>query len=464
MKKVFISAGLVAVGAAGLQTALAADSDIVPAKFWSVSGTLRGFYDDNYNCGTGNNKQFSSGVEVSPSVSINVPLQQTDFGLRYTYGAYYYQQRSSDRWDQTHQVDAWMDHKFNENWKVNVSDTMSIGQEPELQSPTPAGAQPVVYRVNNNYLANHGDVTLDTDWTRLFSTSLHYANGYFNYDNSGATTGTVTPSLFPVPPSINHNGIPTWNELGASGASLAGLLNRIEESASLDLQWHIQPETMVFIGYSFAWANYTGNEPIAVANYYNPSASQFQSVIYNSSSRNNYTQYGYVGFQQEFTPNLNAKLRLGASYIDTYNDPLYPSTSWNPYADLSLSYTYLPGSYVQLGMTQDVGATDVVQPDASGKITQYAKNSVVYADIKQQIIQKLTGTVIGRIQYSEFDGGAANNSTQTAYGLGVNLHYQFNQHWGAEVGYNYDDVVSDAIGVSPSYNRNREYIGVNANF
>jgi len=65
------------------------------AKLWSVSGTLRGFYDDNYNTQpSGTFKRSSFGFEFSPYVSLNVPLQQTELGLRYTYGLYYYQARN----------------------------------------------------------------------------------------------------------------------------------------------------------------------------------------------------------------------------------------------------------------------------------------------------------------------------------------------------------------------------------
>ena len=46
-------------------------------------------------------------------------------------------------------------------------------------------------------------------------------------------------------------------------ASLAGLLNRIDQTVSLDFQWHLAPETMAFLGGSFERVNYTGNEPIA---------------------------------------------------------------------------------------------------------------------------------------------------------------------------------------------------------
>src|SRR5215469_123213 len=123
MKKLFVSAGLVAIGAATFQSAKADDAGSDPGtispKYWSVGGTLRGFYDSNYDL----NGRSSFGFEVLPTVSFHVPLQQTDIGLRYTYGLYYYADRTSlngnnDPFDQTHQVDFWVNHAFNERWRA----------------------------------------------------------------------------------------------------------------------------------------------------------------------------------------------------------------------------------------------------------------------------------------------------------------------------------------------------------
>ena len=49
MKRIVASVGLVALGASGLRAD--SDSDLTqnPNKPWSVSATLRGFYDDNIN-------------------------------------------------------------------------------------------------------------------------------------------------------------------------------------------------------------------------------------------------------------------------------------------------------------------------------------------------------------------------------------------------------------------------------
>src|ERR1017187_9985148 len=93
MKKLFVSLGLAAAGTASIYAAYAPDSSD-NSKMWSLSGTLRGFYDDNYT--TTPQRHGSTGFEASPSFSLNVPLQQTEIGLRYTYGLYYYQ-RSEER-------------------------------------------------------------------------------------------------------------------------------------------------------------------------------------------------------------------------------------------------------------------------------------------------------------------------------------------------------------------------------
>jgi len=428
-----------------------ADSVTSP-KYWSVSGTLRGFYDDNYNI-TGNGKG-SFGVQAMPSVSFHVPLQQTDLGLRYTYGAYYYQDRNDigvNPFDQSHQVDLWVDHAFNERWKARVNDTFAVGQEPELLNPNPSGPNPTPYRLNGDNIANHGAISLDTEWTRLLSTTISYDNNFYDYDNSGATTVAY---LFP----------PSWNLLvgpggTSSSASLSGLLDRDEEGVSFDLKWHVLPETIAFVGYQFSWVNYTGNEPIAVYNYSTP---VFGSIVYRSSDRDSYTHYGYLGISQAFTPNLNLLLKAGASYTDEPNLPLGSSTSVNPYADISLNYTYLPGSYVQFGFTQDIGATDQINPDSTGHITQYAKDSVVYADVNHRITEKLTGTLIGRVQYSTFEGGSASSADEVWYSVGLNLGYQITQHFSVDGGYNYDNLVTKLAGLQ--YSRNRVYLGLTATY
>jgi LysM repeat protein len=432
MKKIFISLGLAAAGTASLHAAYAPDADAMQStKIWSVSGTLRGFYDDNYSTSPNGQKQGSAGYEVSPSVGFDVPLQQTEIGLRYTYGLYYYQERrnqGNDPYDQTHQVDLWLDHAFTERWQTKVADTLAIGQEPALLNPSVGSAPATPFRVEGNNIANNGTVTLTTDWTRLFSTVLTYNNGYYDYQNDGTTEAN----------------------LATQGASQSAILNRIDQFVALDLQWQVAPETIFLVGYQFEWVDYTGNQPIAV----NPSGG-----FYFSDSRNNTSDFGYVGLQRSWLPNLTTSIKVGAQYTDNYGDSS-PSTT-TPYTVSSLTYTYLPGSYLELGVTHEQNATDIVAPNVNtGRITQSQDSTVVSASVNQQITPKLLGTVIGTFQYSTYNQGAFENEADQDYGVGVNLSYAFNQHLSTEIGYNFDDLQSNIP--DRGYSRNRVYLGVTA--
>ena len=423
MRKLLVCAGLAVAGTTALQAAYTPDlNSMETSKMWSLSGTLRGFYDDNYNTApSGPDKRGSYGFEVSPSFSLNVPLQQTEIGLRYTYGLYYYQDREETTGrpiDQTHQADLWVDHAFTENWKTKIQDSFVVGQDPDL-----INGGGTLLRVSGNNIHNNGTITLDSQWTRLLGSELGYQNNFYDYQNSGGTA--VNPSL-------------------------AGVLNRLEHLAWVNLNWRLLPTATAFVGYQYGQENYIGNEFIAPG--------------YVSDARNNRSHYGYVGVQYTPLDNLNIAVKAGIQYIDFYNPPTgVPTTSQtSPYADLSATYTYLPGSYAQVGFQQRRNATDLVGNPAlaNGKITEDQESSVVYASINHKFTPQLTGNVLGNIQYSTFKGGQYDSQSQTWYTLGANLSYSFNPHVSAEIGYNFDDLTSSV----QKYQRNRVYVGVTGTY
>ena len=130
---------------------------------------------------------------VFPPDKLNVPLQQTELGVRYTYGMYYYQKREDlgqNPIDQTHQLDLWVDHAFTERWQAKVQDSFVVGQEPELIDPNTS----VTARTAGNNIRNTGTLTVNTMWTRLFSTAFDYQNSIYDYQNSGGTW-LPTPAL-----------------------------------------------------------------------------------------------------------------------------------------------------------------------------------------------------------------------------------------------------------------------------
>jgi hypothetical protein len=424
MKKIFVSVGLAAAGVAGWSSASAQSLEAgATPKLWNVSASLRGFYDDNY--AVAQNKKGSFGFEFTPSVSANVDLPQTDIGVKYTFGLYYYLQRANnglDPLDMTHQGDLWVDHAFNERWKLNLADSLAVAQDPELVQ----GGTPV--RVSGNNLANRAQATLNTEWTKPFSTATHYGNNLFIYQN-------------------NNNGTP-------SNPSYAALLNRIEQNAGIDLQWHFSPETIGFVGYNYSWVRYDGNAQIA------PS---YGSVNYYSSSRDYNTHYGYVGVSHEFGPSLSGSARGGVSDTEMYNDPVSPNSSLAPYADLSLTYTYLPGSYVQAGFTHNINSTDVATPSATtGRLTAYQESSVFYMDINHRFNSKLSASLLGQYQYSTYKEGGYNGEGDSVVRAGINLDYQINRHFSAGIGYSFDDLISSIAGRANT--RNRVYIGLTAKY
>ncbi len=439
MKKLLISAGLVAVGTANIQQAMADSTALAPApsNIWSAGGTLRGFYDSNYAVQNAGSNKGSYGIELSPTVSFNDSLQQTDIGVRYTYGLYWYQQRQitgANPFDQTHQVDLWLDHSFNERWKATVSDTLGVCQEPELiGNISGPGGSAVPYRVNGNNIGNHANFILDTQWTRELSTKLHYSNDFYDYEQSGF----ITPA---------NGGGP------AGTASLAGLLNQDEQNAGLDLQWHFDPETMAFVGYSFDYLDYIGNEVIEQPPLGNSISSSY---------RNSYSHQLYVGLQHDFTPNLTGSIKAGAEYVDNFNQTTPGSTAWSPYATASISYTYLPGSYVQLGFNQGDNSTYVLSPLGTGGIVQYQETSIIYGSINHHFTEKLIGTALAQYSYSEFHGSYS-LGPDVVCSAGLNLTYIINRYLSTDIGYNYDHLRSDVPGAA--YERNRFYIGLTATY
>ena len=424
--------GLVAAGAAGLPVLHAQDMAGASPKAWNIAASLRGFYDDNY--AVAHDKKGSFGLEVSPSVSANVDLKQTDIGVRYTFGAYYYQQRQDaglDAFDYTHTAELWLDHSFTERWKLNVSDSLAIAQDPALLQ---GGGSPI--RVNGDNIANRAKVSLDTQWTRQFSTKAFYGNSAYIYSDKG-TNNPVSPSQ-------------------------AAILNRMEQNVGIDFQWTLQPETMVFIGYNYSWVRFDENQNISPSIIlFNP-PNPPRLIQYLSNSRDNNSHYGYLGVSHTFSPNLSAQVKGGASYTDSFNDPVSPSTSWSPYADISLTYTYTPGSYVQAGFTQDINSTDVVQPGANGHLTQYQQSSLIYFDINHRFSPRLSAALVSQYQYSSYQEGAYSGTGDSDVNVGISLNYQINRHLAAEAGYNFDELLSDIAG--RGNDRSRVYLGLTANY
>jgi hypothetical protein len=432
MKKIFTSLGFAALGASVVQAGAAAGGlDTVDhSKAWNLSCGLRGFYDDNYLTAPKGNERGSYGIAVTPSIGWNLAADQTTIGLRYTYGATWYQDRqnqnnSNNAWDQSHSFDALLNHAFSERFSLDLRDSFVVSQEPTLLA-SPVGGIAFPYRTEGDNVRNYGQATFNGALTRELGFVLGYQNTYYNYKNAGGSFAT--------------------------GNSLSGLLDRWEQVALINLRWQALPETTLVVGYNYSWVNYTSDEfilgPLPPI-YFNPQTSKV---------RNNHSQYLYAGFDQNFSKDLYLTVRGGVQYIDYYNDPLN-STTTDPYGQVSLTYNYSPLSSLHIGWTLQHNQTDQLQQNLNtGSITVDQLSSVLFGSIDHRFTPKITGRVLGSWQESQFNGGQFDSYRESFFDVGVNLAYHFNNHLSADTGYTYSWLNSQIP--NRDYQRNYVYVGV----
>lgn len=419
MKKFLTSTGLIAFGISGLQAAYAPDlTPMETSKPWSISAALRGFYDDNYTTLPNSLAEESFGYEFKPSVSLNLPFDQTFFGVSYEYTLRYYEARKSNKYDQAHQFDLRLDHRFSERYKIEVNNSLVIAQEPEVISP---GTVNTPLRTEGDNLRNLGTVDFTAQLTELLALELGYANTYYDYEQEGF-------------------------------ASRSALLDRIEHQASVDLRWQFLPETSGIIGYTFGVVDFTSDDDIGINNN--------TGTPISADVRNSRWHRVYVGADHSFNTQLTGSLRVGGQYTDYYKQD---ETAVSPYLDANLAYQYSPGNHVQVGVNHSRSRTDVAGFDLGNEeVTLDQEATAVYASVSHKITPNLVGSLLLQGQYSTFEGGANDGDSEILFLSGVNLAYHFNQHWLAEAGYNFDRLSSDLS--DRSYTRNRVYVGVRATY
>jgi hypothetical protein len=201
MNKIVASVGLVALGASGVQAASPSPFNTDSAKPWTISATLRGFYDDNYQT-VGNDVTIppgqhrgSFGFDVSPSANFEWQLEQTQIALGYTYGFKYYDHPFSDsdkHYDQTHSFLASLDHSFNERYQISVTDSFVIGQEPDVLRA--GNTFSTFQRIPGDNIRNYGSITFNAQLTRQIGLQVGYANSYYDYSDETVTLNTSAPA------------------------------------------------------------------------------------------------------------------------------------------------------------------------------------------------------------------------------------------------------------------------------
>jgi hypothetical protein len=417
MNKVLTSAGLLALGAAAVY---GYDPEMTRARTgrpWTVSAVVRGFYDSNPTTSVDSAADDSFGFEVSPSVHVNLPLEQTFIRAGYVYSLRYYEDREPDNDDQSHEFNALLRHAFSPRHEISVTESFIYSQEPTVVDKDGIVTSPL--RTDAAAMHNHLAIDYNVGLTRLLGLGLGYANEWYNYEDSGP-------------------------------ASRSAYLDRLEHFLHADLRYQATPKLVGLIGYQLGLRQYTADEYL------------FGTTGLKSEARDSTSHFLYVGADHDFSSQLRASIRIGGQYTD-YDEVNEDEIS--PYVDASLAYAYLPGSSVRVGVKHQRVATDYVAADPSdGTPTLDQEVTAGYVSVMHQITRDFTANVIGQIQHGTFTDGASDNRNEVLYLIGVNLAYSIDEHWGLEGGYNFDLLDSEARGVDRDFDRHRVYVGVRATY
>lgn len=424
MKKILTSAGLVALGAATVQAqqyAPAPLSSTQTTKPWSVSASLRGFYDDNYTTRPdGPQKLDSFGVEVRPSLELNWTLPQTYIGLSYDYGMRYFEDRNQNSADHSHEANLQLDHTFSQRYRVDASESFLYSQEPQLGVGTPL-------RVNASYIRNIANVDFTAGLTEQLSSVVGYSNTFYDFDQEGI-------------------------------GSISSLLDRTEHLFSANLRWQALPSTVGILGYQYGMVRYDDSNLISA------DLTSGGSAI-TGDIRDNRSHYLLVGADHSFNPQLNGSVRVGAQIVEWSELNKFSAVSddsrTSPYADASVTWTYSQAGNVQLGVRHARQATDISLFSVD-EPTLDQEATTLYGKITRQIVPRLNASILGQFQSADFEAGGADSLTDNFFLAGVNVTYEINKFLTGEAGYNYDDLDSD-IGLR-SFSRNRVYLGISAKY
>jgi len=460
MNKVIATVGLAALSAASVQAQYAPSlTPVETSKPWSISATLRGFYDDNYltlpknyaaltpSGATVYTHPLSSwGVEVIPSASIYHSVEDTILSASYIYDLRWNAEHSVS--DMTHIFNGKMEHEFNERYKLNVSDSFVIAQEPTVID-SDVISNPL--RVEGNNIHNTGKVDFTDSLTKELDLHLGYANSIYHYQQRGASV-----IGWPFPAGGTAIAEPSY------GADL----NRMEQLATLDVDWKLTDTTTLIAGYQFGNTQYTSDEYIIYPSgvdegpWNNPAPLGVGNNGYKANSRNSDSHFGFLGVDQSFSPTLTASLRVGGEYLDYYN---FHTSRMSPYADANLTDVYFPGCTAQVGVKEIHNSTDVVGSAGTTPVLDES-STAVYASDTHKITEHLTATVMGQAQLSTFVGGGAgyDGRDEQFYVVQANLSYRFSPWLVTEAGYNYSKLNSELP--NRAYTRDFVYFGVRATY
>ena len=413
MNKFIASAGLVVLGAAGVQGQSFYDpapqlTSKERAKPWSVSAVLRGFYDDNVLATPKDaiqDEADSFGIEVGPNVGLHMTGEQTYLSLEAGYRYVWYAENELED-DQKFLIDLAINHSFTDRARLRISDSFVRSREPEVTSTVVTAPT----RIDQSVLYNRAGIGFDYDFTDLFSASFDYGNMIYDYSDD------------------------QWEPV----------LNRLEHDITGLGRWKVQPDLAALFGYTYSYVDFYGDGFIAPG--------------VDPDTRNRSEHKLFVGVDTTIVENLTAGARVGVEIVDYPNSlPGMEDSEVGPYVDLHGRYTYLEGSYIYLGVKVETSTTDI-------QVAQDQETYTIYGGWSHQITPDLTAGLNGQAQFGKLRSPVAgvDDEDNDLYRVGADLNYKINEFWSANLGYSYTELDS-GIPVR-SFDRNQVFLGVTATY
>lgn len=366
-----------------------------PSRRWSVNVSLREGYDDNVFT-TANNKRDSLTTAVEPQLLVNVPLEQTFFGLRYTYGATYYVNRPGDEIDQSHSADLLFSHTFSTRLTLDMQDSIRRGLSPELVEIH--SGVPLITRQRGNYLYNNLGGTLSYALHRRWTLTISGTWLRWRYDDPGN----------------------------------AFVNDQDSYRTTVGAVYAIDPLTSVGISYQYGKVDYA-----------NPAT----SAVRNSDSNS-----GFLTFVRRFNPKLSLRVSGGMELREFVDH----TTQTSPSASSSISYNYAPESAVSVGFYYQIQTTEVGTYRSTDSASLYG--SINHRITPKLRASGSVAYSISTYQNPTPGSGAIPGLEEDSFRIGLGLTYSFERWLSGDLGYTYDQVQSDFA--SREFTRNQVTLGV----